>query len=55
VPAALCRLGQPVGVGIYLASKDGYDEAAWPFALAATTPEDALDTACGLYVGGPAA
>jgi hypothetical protein len=55
----LCRLryaGSPDqwGFGIYLASKDGYDEAAWPFAAAATTPEEALDTACGLYLGGPA-
>jgi hypothetical protein len=55
----LCRLryagsASQWGFGIYLASKDGYDEAAWPFALAATTPEEALDTACGLYLGGPA-
>src|ERR1700722_14462673 len=57
----LCRLkiGGVVddrGFPMSLASKDGYEQAilpqtGWP----AGSPEDALDTACGLYLGDPTA
>ena len=43
------------GFAIYLASKDGYQEAVLPTGDFAGTPEDALDTACGLYLGDPTA
>lgn len=43
------------GFAIYLASKDGYQEAALPTGVFAGAPEDALDTACGLYLGDPTA
>jgi hypothetical protein len=40
---------------IYLASKDGYEVSALPTGVFAGAPEDALDTACGLYLGDPTA
>ena len=43
------------GFAIYLASKDGYQDSALPTGTFAGTPEDALDTACGLYLGDPTA
>ena len=43
------------GFAIYLASKDGYQDSALPSGLFAGTPEDALDCACGLYLGDPTA
>ena len=43
------------GFAIYLASKDGYEVAALPTGDLAGLPEDALDTACGLYLGDPTA
>lgn len=43
------------GFAIYLASKDGYQQAVLPTGDFAGTPEDALDTACGLYLGDPTA
>jgi hypothetical protein len=43
------------GFAIYLASKDGYEVAALPTGDLAGPPEDALDTACGLYLGDPTA
>jgi len=43
------------GFAIYLASKDGYQDAALPTGVFAGAPEDALDTACGLYLGDPTA
>lgn len=41
------------GFAIYLASKNGYQDSALPTGTFAGTPEDALDTACGLYLGDP--
>ena len=41
------------GFAIYLASKDGYEVSALPTGVFAGAPEDALDTACGLYLGDP--
>jgi hypothetical protein len=43
------------GFAIYLASKDGYQDSVLPTGVFAGTPEDALDTACGLYLGDPTA
>lgn len=43
------------GFAIYLASKDGYEESVLPTGFTAGAPEDALDTACGLYLGDPTA
>ena len=43
------------GFAIYLASKDGYEESVLPTGDLAGAPEDALDTACGLYLGDPTA
>jgi hypothetical protein len=55
VPAALQRVGEPVGFAIYLASKDGYQDAVLPSGMPVGTPEEALDTACGLYLNDPTA
>jgi Haloacid dehalogenase-like hydrolase len=43
------------GFAVYLASKDGYQDSALPTGHYAGAPEDALDTACGLYLGDPTA
>jgi hypothetical protein len=43
------------GFAIYLASKDGYEDSLLPSGYSAGAPEDALDTACGLYLGDPTA
>ena len=43
------------GFAIYLASKDGYQDSVLPTGQLAGSPEDALDTACGLYLGDPTA
>jgi hypothetical protein len=43
------------GFSIYLASKNGYQDSALPTGGFAGAPEDALDTACGLYLGDPTA
>lgn len=43
------------GFAIYLASKDGYQDSVLPNGYTAGSPEDALDTACGLYLGDPTA
>ena len=43
------------GFAIYLASKDGYEDSLLPTGYSAGTPEDALDTACNLYLGDPIA
>jgi len=52
----LCRLryggsASMWGFAVYLASKDGYQEAILPSGSFAGSPEDALDCACGLYLG----
>ncbi|MGH8882391.1 MAG: hypothetical protein ACRD0P_34450 [Stackebrandtia sp.] len=43
------------GFAIYRASHDDYDESVFPTGLPIGTCEDALDTACGLYLGDPTA
>ena len=43
------------GFAVYLASKDGYQDSVLPTGDPAGAPEDALDTACGLYLGDPTA
>ncbi len=59
-PIALMRLrygGSAArwGFAIYLASKDGYEDSVLATGFTAGAPEDALDTACGLYLGDPSA
>jgi len=56
----LCRLryGGSVsmwGFAVYLASKDGYQDSVLPSGAFAGSPEEALDCACGLYLGDPSA
>jgi hypothetical protein len=41
------------GFAIYLASKDGYQDAVLPTGAFAGAPEDALDCAASLYLGDP--
>lgn len=43
------------GFAVYLASKNSYQDSVLPNGHTAGTPEDALDTACGLYLGDPTA
>ena len=56
----LCRLryggsASLWGFSIYRASHDDYHPSVLPNGLTAGSPEDALDTACGLYLGDPTA
>jgi hypothetical protein len=56
----LCRLrytgsAHNWGFAIYRASHDDYAESVYPTGLPLGTCEDALDTACGLYLGDPTA
>jgi hypothetical protein len=56
----LCRLryngsASIWGFAIYLASRDGYEDNVLPSGLPVGSPEEALDCACGLYLGHPAA
>ena len=56
----LCRLryggsASRWGFAIYRASHNDYQPSALPNGATAGTPEDALDTACGLYLGDPTA
>ncbi|WP_322761183.1 hypothetical protein [Frankia sp. Cr2] len=41
------------GFGLYLASKDGYEDAVLPVGTFTGTPEEALDCACELYLSTP--
>ena len=41
------------GFAMYLASKDGYEDAVLPTGAFAGLPEDALDCAAGLYLSDP--
>jgi hypothetical protein len=55
----LCRLrytGSPHrwGFAIYLASRDRYEDSTLPSGLP-TTPEQAIDCTCGLYLNDPTA
>lgn len=52
----LCRLryaGSATywGFAIYLGSRDGYQDSILPNGAFEGTPQDALDCACGLYLG----
>jgi hypothetical protein len=56
----LCRLryggsASTWGFAIYLAGKDGYEDAILPNGQLGGSPEDALDCACGLYLNDPTA
>ena len=56
----LCRLryagsASQWGFAIYRASHNDYQQAALPGGWPSGTPEEALDTACGLYLGDPTA
>lgn len=56
----LCRLryggsASIWGFAIYRASHDDYEPSMLPNGATAGSPEEALDTACGLYLGDPAA
>jgi hypothetical protein len=56
----LCRLryggsASTWGFAIWRASHDDYQDSWLPSGSAAGSPEDALDTACGLYLGDPRA
>ena len=56
----LCRLRyygalHTWGFAIYLASRDGYEDNFLPSGRPSGTPEEALDCACGLYLGDPTA
>jgi len=55
--AALPRRGSSHrwGFAIYGASHDDYEASFLPTRLPVGTCEDALDTACGLYIGDPTA
>jgi hypothetical protein len=57
---ALCRLryggsASLWGFAVYLASRDGYQDSVLPSGLPIGEPEEALDCACGLYLGDPSA
>jgi hypothetical protein len=43
------------GFAIYLASKDGYEDKLLPSGYPVGTVEEALDCACGFYLGDPTA
>lgn len=56
----LCRLryagyANMWGFAIYRASHNDYQDSTLPSGLAGGTAEEALDTACGLYLGDPTA
>jgi hypothetical protein len=56
----LCRLrytGVPDrwGFAVHLGSRDGYEESVLPSGESVGTPEEAIDCACGLYLGDPGA
>jgi hypothetical protein len=56
----LCRLryagsARDWGFAIYRASHDDYEDSFLPTGSMGGSPEDALDTACGLYLADPTA
>jgi hypothetical protein len=56
----LCRLrytgyARDWGFAIYRASHDDYQDSFLPSGLPTGSPEEALDTACGLYLNDPTA
>lgn len=57
---ALCRLrylrtASEWGFGMYLASKDGYEDSVLPSGSFSGSVEEAFDCACGLYLNDPSA
>ncbi len=50
LPALPPRLTRPLGLRVYLASKDGYEDSVLPHGSFTGSPEEALDCACGLYL-----
>ena len=52
-PTAKSSAAARWGFAMYLASKDGYEDAVLPTGAFAGLPEDALDCAAGLYLGDP--
>lgn len=58
VPLCRLRYGGSAsiwGFAVYRASHDDYQTSALPTGDTAGSPEDALDTACGLYLNDPSA
>ena len=55
MPAALRRFGTNWGFAMYRASHDEYEDAFLPTGSMGGPAEDALDTACGLYLADPTA
>ena len=55
MPAALCGSASYWQFAIYRASHDDYDESVFFTGLPVATCQDALDTACGLYLNDPTA
>ena len=55
VPAPLWRIRPPVGLRDLPASHDDYEDSYLPSGYPVGTAEEALDTACGLYLGDPTA
>lgn len=56
----LCRLryggyASDWGFAFYAASSDSYEDSILPSGAFVGTPEEALDCACGTYLGGPSA
>ena len=56
----LCRLryagsAHMWGFAIYRASHDDYEDSYLPTGIKGGSPEDALDTSCGLYLADPTA
>jgi hypothetical protein len=56
----LCRLrysgsASTWGFALYRASHDDYEDSLLPSGMPAGSPEEALDCACGLYLGDPTA
>jgi hypothetical protein len=56
----LCRLrytgtADRWGFAIHLASRNGYEDSFLPNGQPTGTPEEAIDCACGLYLGDPTA
>jgi hypothetical protein len=43
------------GFAIHLASRNGYEDSFLPNGQPTGTPEEAIDCACGLYLGDPTA
>jgi hypothetical protein len=56
IPLCQLRCGGTAGVSrfdIHRASHDDYEDSFLPTAMMGGSPEEALDCACGLYLGDP--